>query len=30
MVITSFSTDIYLPAMPIMARELHGDAELTK
>jgi len=29
MAITSLSTDIYLPAMPIMARELHGDAELT-
>ncbi|BDH46909.1 Bcr/CflA family drug resistance efflux transporter [Salmonella enterica subsp. enterica serovar Choleraesuis] len=29
MAFTSLSTDIYLPAMPIMARELHGDAELT-
>ncbi len=29
MAITSLSTDIYLPAMPVMARELHGDAELT-
>ena len=29
MAVTSLSTDIYLPAMPIMAKELHGDAELT-
>ncbi|MBA0034871.1 multidrug effflux MFS transporter [Pantoea sp. BIGb0393] len=29
MAITSLSTDIYLPAMPLMAQELHGDAELT-
>ncbi|MBB1200824.1 Bcr/CflA family efflux MFS transporter [Enterobacteriaceae bacterium 89] len=29
MALTSLSTDIYLPAMPVMARELHGDAELT-
>lgn len=29
MAFTSLSTDIYLPAMPIMANELHGDAELT-
>ncbi|HCM1938612.1 TPA: multidrug effflux MFS transporter [Salmonella enterica subsp. houtenae serovar 57:z4,z23:-] len=29
MALTSLSTDIYLPAMPIMARALHGDAELT-
>lgn len=29
MAITSLSTDIYLPAMPMMAKELHGDAELT-
>ncbi|MGE4422980.1 MAG: multidrug effflux MFS transporter [Pseudodesulfovibrio sp.] len=29
MAFTSLSTDIYLPAMPAMAGELHGDAELT-
>ncbi|WP_319410886.1 multidrug effflux MFS transporter [uncultured Cohaesibacter sp.] len=29
MAFTSLSTDIYLPAMPKMAEELHGDAELT-
>lgn len=29
MAFTSLSTDIYLPAMPVMAAELHGDAELT-
>lgn len=29
MAFTSLSTDIYLPAMPIMAKDLHGDAELT-
>lgn len=29
MAFTSLSTDIYLPAMPAMAEELHGDAELT-
>ncbi|TCP04070.1 DHA1 family bicyclomycin/chloramphenicol resistance-like MFS transporter [Rubrivivax gelatinosus] len=29
MALTSLSTDIYLPAMPTMQRELHGDAELT-
>ncbi|MFJ1229951.1 multidrug effflux MFS transporter [Yersinia proxima] len=29
MAFTSLSTDIYLPAMPIMAKELQGDAELT-
>ncbi|QTO39912.1 multidrug effflux MFS transporter [Desulfovibrio desulfuricans] len=29
MAFTSLSTDIYLPAMPIMAQELHGDAEFT-
>ncbi|HCM1977447.1 TPA: multidrug effflux MFS transporter [Salmonella enterica subsp. houtenae serovar 47:z36:-] len=29
MALTSLSTDIYLPAMPVMARALHGDAELT-
>lgn len=29
MAFTSLSTDIYLPAMPIMAEELQGDAELT-
>ncbi|WP_375546618.1 multidrug effflux MFS transporter [Erwinia pyrifoliae] len=29
MAFTSLSTDIYLPAMPVMAKELHGDAELT-
>ena len=29
MAVTSLSTDIYLPAMPVMAKELHGDAELT-
>lgn len=29
MAVTSLSTDIYLPAMPVMAQDLHGDAELT-
>ncbi|WP_431296413.1 multidrug effflux MFS transporter [Rahnella sp. PAMC 25559] len=29
MAITSLSTDIYLPAMPVMATDLQGDAELT-
>ena len=29
MAFTSLSTDIYLPAMPQMGRDLHGDAELT-
>lgn len=29
MAFTSLSTDIYLPAMPTMARELQGNAELT-
>ena len=29
MAITSVSTDIYLPAMPVMATDLQGDAELT-
>ena len=29
MAFTSLSTDIYLPAMPVMAKSLHGDAELT-
>ncbi|MEQ9744666.1 multidrug effflux MFS transporter [Pectobacterium actinidiae] len=29
MAFTSLSTDIYLPAMPIMAKELQGDVELT-
>lgn len=29
MACTSLSTDIYLPAMPTMGRDLHGDAELT-
>lgn len=29
MAFTSLSTDIYLPAMPVMAKDLHGDAELT-
>ena len=29
MAFTSLSTDIYLPAMPLMAQELQGDAELT-
>ncbi|WP_319529558.1 multidrug effflux MFS transporter [uncultured Cohaesibacter sp.] len=29
MAFTSLSTDIYLPAMPIMAKELNGNAELT-
>ena len=29
MAFTSLSTDIYLPAMPVMAAELRGDAELT-
>jgi DHA1 family bicyclomycin/chloramphenicol resistance-like MFS transporter len=29
MAFTSLSTDIYLPAMPAMARDLSGDAELT-
>lgn len=29
MALTSLSTDIYLPAMPIMTQELHGNVELT-
>ena len=29
MAFTSLSTDIYLPAMPLMAKDLHGDVELT-
>ncbi|MGL4427454.1 MAG: multidrug effflux MFS transporter [Silvania sp.] len=29
MAFTSLSTDIYLPAMPMMAAELHGNVELT-
>ncbi|MGB3253443.1 multidrug effflux MFS transporter [Buttiauxella gaviniae] len=29
MAFTSLSTDIYLPAMPLMAQDLHGNAELT-
>jgi DHA1 family bicyclomycin/chloramphenicol resistance-like MFS transporter len=29
MAFTSLSTDIYLPAMPMMAAQLQGDAELT-
>ncbi|WP_236722749.1 multidrug effflux MFS transporter [Pantoea latae] len=29
MAVTSLSTDIYLPAMPVMTRDLQGDAELT-
>ncbi len=29
MAFTSLSTDIYLPAMPVMAKELNGNAELT-
>ena len=29
MATTSFSTDIYLPAMPAMSKELQGNAELT-
>lgn len=29
MAFTSLSTDIYLPAMPLMAKDLQGDAELT-
>lgn len=29
MAFTSLSTDIYLPAMPMMAKELKGNAELT-
>ena len=29
MACTSLSTDVYLPAMPTMERQLHGDAELT-
>ncbi len=29
MAFTSLSTDIYLPAMPMMANDLQGDAELT-
>lgn len=29
MAFTSLSTDIYLPAMPIMAKDLQGNAELT-
>ena len=29
MAVTSLSTDIYLPAMPVMAKDLQGEAELT-
>lgn len=29
MAVTSLSTYIYLPAMPVMAKDLQGDAELT-
>lgn len=29
MAVTSLSTDIYLPAMPVMTKDLQGDAELT-
>ncbi|CAI0914653.1 bicyclomycin/multidrug efflux system [Serratia quinivorans] len=29
MAVTSLSTDIYLPAMPVMAKDMQGDAELT-
>lgn len=29
MAFASLSTDIYLPAMPLMASELQGDVELT-
>ncbi|MFT4274296.1 MAG: multidrug effflux MFS transporter [Pantoea sp.] len=29
MAVTSLSTDIYLPAMPVMAKDLRGNAELT-
>jgi len=29
MAFTSLSTDIYLPAMPVMATDLHGNVELT-
>ncbi|WP_111894440.1 multidrug effflux MFS transporter [Acinetobacter sp. MB5] len=29
MAFTSLSTDIYLPAMPAMAKQLHGNVELT-
>jgi MFS transporter, DHA1 family, multidrug resistance protein len=29
MAFTSLSTDIYLPAMPVMAADLHGNVELT-
>jgi len=29
MAVTSLSTDIYLPAMPVMAKDLQGDVELT-
>ncbi|NGX85870.1 multidrug effflux MFS transporter [Rahnella sp. Lac-M11] len=29
MAFTSLSTDIYLPAMPLMAKDLQGDVELT-
>ena len=29
MAFTSLSTDIYLPAMPTMAKDLHGNVELT-
>lgn len=29
MAVTSLSTDIYLPAMPMMAKDLQGGAELT-
>lgn len=29
MAFASLSTDIYLPAMPTMAEDLHGNVELT-
>lgn len=29
MAFTSLSTDIYLPAMPVMGSDLYGNAELT-
>ncbi len=29
MAVTSLSTDVYLPAMPVTAKDLQGDAELT-
>ena len=29
MAFTSLSTDVYLPAMPTMERQLNGNAELT-